>query len=73
MLTKNYNTLLEKYRSLQISKGKVSANEEKSLNDKIEELESTLMKKEQDIIELKQINMKTDSLYHNLKEKNKEL
>ena len=49
----------------------MSANEEKSLNDKIEELESVLMKKEQDIIELKQINMKTDSLYHNIKEKNK--
>jgi hypothetical protein len=38
VLTKNYNNLLEKYRSLQISKGKVqlSANEEKSLSDKIE-------------------------------------
>ena len=44
-LTKNYNVLLEKYRSLQISKGKTSANEEKSLTDRLEELESQMLKK----------------------------
>ena len=32
VLTKSYNGLMEKYRSLQISKGKVSANEQKSLS-----------------------------------------
>lgn len=75
LLTKNYNSLMEKYRSLQISKGKsqVGATEEKSLSDRIEELESLLMKKEQDILELRQNNMKSDSMMQGLKDKNKEL
>lgn len=49
-LTKNYNVLLEKYRGLQISKGKTSVNEEKSLSDKIEDLEGQMLKKEQEIL-----------------------
>ena len=36
-------------------------------------MEANLIKKEQDILELRQNNVKSDSLYHGLKEKNKEL
>ena len=66
---------MEKYRGLQISKGKtqVGANEEKSLNDKIEDLESTIMKKEQEVLEMKQSYFKNEATIQSLKEKNKEL
>lgn len=36
-------------------------------------MENNLIKKEQEIIELKQIGLKQDSLMSNLKDKNKEL
>lgn len=66
---------MEKYRTLQISKGKTvsNVNQEKSLSDKLEDMENMLIKKQQEIIELKQIGMKQDSLMTNLKEKNKEI
>lgn len=40
LLTVNYESLMEKYRSLQISKGKMTtgATEEKSLTEKLEDL-----------------------------------
>jgi hypothetical protein len=74
-LTQNYDNLMEKYRYLQISKGKVVSgpNEEKSLTEKLEEMENTLIKKEQEIIELKQASMKQEVLMGSMKEKNKEL
>jgi chromosome segregation ATPase len=75
LLTKNYNVLMEKYRGLQIAKGKtqLGQNEEKSLSERIDELEGLVLKKEQDIIELKQSSAKADSLIQSLKDKNKEL
>jgi hypothetical protein len=72
VLTKSHESLMEKYRTLQISKGKVTTgpNEEKSMTEKMEEMETLLMKKEQEIIELKQANLKQDSFTATLKEKN---
>ena len=66
---------MEKYRALQISKGKVNSgpNEEKSAAEKMEEMETLMMKKEQEIIDLKQASLKQDSIMSSLKEKNKEL
>lgn len=43
------------------------------MNEKIEDLESSLIKKDQEIIELKQAAMKSDSAIQGLKDKNKEL
>lgn len=64
---------MEKYRTLQISKGKHSASDEKSLTQKMEEMQNLLMKKEQEIIELKQASLKQDAYMATLKEKNKQL
>ncbi len=41
------------------------------MNEKIEDLESSLIKKDQEIIELKQAAMKSDSAIQGLKDKNK--
>lgn len=75
LLSKNYEGLMDKYRSLQISKGKAASGsgEEKSLTEKIEEYESQLIRKEQEILDLKQAIQKSEGMMNGLKDKNKEL
>jgi septal ring factor EnvC (AmiA/AmiB activator) len=43
------------------------------MTEKIEDMETLLMKKEQEIIDLKQASLKQDAIMASLREKNKEL
>ena len=74
VLSRNYENLTEKYRAMQINRGKSgSGKEEKSLLDKLEEMETGMIKKEQEIIELKQMSLKQDALMNTMRDKNREL